>query len=67
LLKINQESSPKYWKKIQENLFSSEGKDTYISWYSKLKPIIYENGVLSLKAPSRFIADYMGAGQASPK
>lgn len=59
LYNIHNTSTPDIWKKIQETLLQEEGRDTYISWYGKLEYVSCEEGILTLKAYSKFIASYM--------
>ena len=53
---LRKTDNPEFWKQIQESLLISEGRATYISWFRNLEFLGYEEGVLELKASTKFIA-----------
>ncbi|MEI6187526.1 MAG: DnaA N-terminal domain-containing protein [Alphaproteobacteria bacterium] len=59
LATINQTAEPEFWQQIKRSLLMNNDVNTYISWFSKLSFAKFEQGILELKAPNRFIASYM--------
>jgi DNA-binding PadR family transcriptional regulator len=47
---------PEFWKKVKESLLEEFGKETYVSWFRNLSFVKFEDGVLEIVAPSKFIA-----------
>jgi hypothetical protein len=56
---INQTAEPEFWHQIRRSLLMNNDINTYISWFSKLSFSKFDQGVLELKAPTRFIASYI--------
>ena len=63
---IRSTDCPDFWKQIKESLLISEGRDTYISWFRKLEFLRYEEGILELKASTKFIALQLEQQFANP-
>ena len=59
LATINQTAEPEFWQQIKRSLLMNNDVNTYISWFSKLSFAKFEQGVLELKAPTKFIASYI--------
>ena len=55
----NQTAEPEFWQQIKRSLLMNNDVNTYISWFSKLSFAKFEQGVLELKVPTKFIASYM--------
>ncbi len=56
---LKKTNEPEFWCKIKKGLLIACGKDTYISWFSKLEFLKYDHSILELKVPSNFIAEYI--------
>ena len=59
LATINQTAEPEFWQQIKRSLLMNNDVNTYISWFSKLSFAKFEQGILELKAPTKFIASYI--------
>lgn len=55
---IKKSKSPDFWKEIMINLLKKIGYSTFNAWVSKNEFISYENGLLEIKAPSKFSANW---------
>lgn len=55
LAEIQESNTPNFWKEIMKTLLEEKGMAVFSSWFKKIEFILYESGVLQIKAFSRFV------------
>jgi len=56
---IENSNTPKFWQQILLTLMKEKGISTYISWFRKNQYVGFKDGVLEIKAFSKFGAEYI--------
>lgn len=58
LKELEKTNTPKFWQEMMKALLKDKGITTFNSWFKKNDYLNYENGILKVKAPSKFFAQW---------
>lgn len=55
---LQESNTPKFWQQMMKTLLEEKGAITFNAWFKKNNYLKYENGILQIKAPSRFFVQW---------